>query len=257
MSQVYANSINVSETKLHLDLYKRKIKNADGDAIRGIIDLVDDFEQEKINKDLVTKCAFPDICQTPYKDAVNHLFALGIVKGYDDDTFRPYNNITRSEFLKMALLAGVEKDPENGIYDNKNMPNFIDEEELKKAEWAWGYINYADNNNIINGYDTGEFKPLNNILRKQAIKILSKIYCNAQKDCQAALDDEGCKDTPPFDDIKKGDWSCNYIDFAYRHYFLEDLIYYSKYILPDTELTRGEMAQLAWNLYDRLNAEKN
>lgn len=50
--------------------------------------------------------------QTSYKDvpithwaynAINNLSSLGVVKGYEDGTFKPNNNITRVEFVVMTL----------------------------------------------------------------------------------------------------------------------------------------------------------
>ena len=50
LSRTYADFINISESKLHLDLYQRRVDNAYGpDAIRRIIGYVDDFENEKVN----------------------------------------------------------------------------------------------------------------------------------------------------------------------------------------------------------------
>ena len=48
--------------------------------------------------------AFSDVPTTAsYEKAVSALSQLGIIKGYDDGTFKPDNDVTRAEFTAMLM----------------------------------------------------------------------------------------------------------------------------------------------------------
>lgn len=59
-----------------------------------------------------TFAQFDDIDQSTMDwagDAINTLFDMGVINGYDDGSFRPDGNVTRAEFAKMLTLAfGLE-----------------------------------------------------------------------------------------------------------------------------------------------------
>src|SRR5207253_2809292 len=49
---------------------------------------------------------FTDVHSTDYfYQAVVYLYCRGIISGYSDHTFRPYNNATRGQLSKIAVLA--------------------------------------------------------------------------------------------------------------------------------------------------------
>lgn len=48
---------------------------------------------------------FKDISTSPYKDAINSLLQKWIINWYSDWTFRPKNNITRAELVKIFFEA--------------------------------------------------------------------------------------------------------------------------------------------------------
>lgn len=166
----------------------------------------------------VKKCEFPDIPKNvEYKKAVLELCRLGIVKGYDDETFKPDQKVTRVEFLKMVLRAkakakgyedgeyecitevdGEQKDcsskvAQNYINAGMDFPQhkicdelFTDETAIRDARWAWPYINYAVKTRIMVGYPKGHFGPDKDIRRDEAIKILVNtiIVDEELKDCE-------------------------------------------------------------------------
>ena len=63
---------------------------------------------------------FDDLDEADWaKEAVISLVKRGIVSGYDDGSFRPLKNITREEFIKMAVSAlGIELNAENCGFDD-------------------------------------------------------------------------------------------------------------------------------------------
>src|SRR5919204_6058718 len=55
-----------------------------------------------------TSCpmSFSDVLPTDYfYQAVAYLYCHGVIGGYADGTFRPYNSTTRGQFSKMLVLA--------------------------------------------------------------------------------------------------------------------------------------------------------
>ncbi|MDR0862688.1 MAG: S-layer homology domain-containing protein [Oscillospiraceae bacterium] len=99
-----------------------------------------------------------------YAQAVNYLAKLGILKGYEDGTFKPEQQITRAEF---AAIASRFDDVQQGIANV-----FTD---LDDGHWAYSYIMSAYAKGWISGYPGDEFKPNNAITRAEVVKIVNKM----------------------------------------------------------------------------------
>lgn len=89
-----------------------------------------------------------------------------ITDGYDDGTFRPGENITRAEAVKM-LLEGAEIDLEE-IEENP----FSD---VEMEEWYAPYVLMAYNLGIVSGYEDGRFGINDPITRGQVTKIIVEL----------------------------------------------------------------------------------
>ena len=90
---------------------------------------------------------------------------LGIVKGYEDDTFKPNNNVTRAEALKIILVAA-------GVDDFDSVtPNFSDVDTVN--DWFAKYSAYAKSSGLVGGYSDGSFKGNQTITRAEVCKLLS------------------------------------------------------------------------------------
>ena len=77
--------------------------------------------------------------------AFNH-----IVDGYDDHTFRPYNNVTRGQLCKITVMgAGWTR-------INPSRPTFND---VPTNHPFYDYIETAACHHIIDGYANGSFLP--------------------------------------------------------------------------------------------------
>jgi hypothetical protein len=106
---------------------------------------------------------FTDVSEN---EAVDFLVAQGIIKGYEDGTFRPYNEITRAEFTAMLCRAMKE---ENAAKALAGQSEFSD---VKSSNWASGYIQWAKDNGIINGVGAGKFDPQGNVTYEQTVKMI-------------------------------------------------------------------------------------
>ena len=115
----------------------------------------------------------PDYFYTP----VGFLACQGVISGYADGTFRPYNNTTRSQMVKITVLGlGVSTyTPPSGQYTFADVP---------PAFPFYGVIETAAHNTIISGYTCGGpgepcdgnnrpyFRPYANVTRGQLAKLV-------------------------------------------------------------------------------------
>lgn len=92
---------------------------------------------------------------------------LDIVSGYDDDTFRPNNNVTRAEAVKIILVAG-------GITEfSSKTPNFSDVN--ISSDWFAKYTAYAKSSGLVGGYSDGTFRGNQSITRAEVCKIVVEL----------------------------------------------------------------------------------
>jgi len=142
------------------------------------------------------------------------LNTLGILSGDGDGTLRPYDNITRAEFAKLAVCV---LDKQGETVSTSGASSYKD---VAPDHWAVKYINYVSKNGIILGYPDGSFHPEENISFAQAVTVTLRM-----------LGYTG-------DDI--GDfWPDNYIQKA-QALGLTDSLDYGY----DTPITRGDCAIL-------------
>ena len=99
-----------------------------------------------------------------YADAVNLLSNLGIIKGYEDGTFKPDNTVTRAEAATLIVrMLALDDEVEAGD------TNFTD---VAADNWASGYVNVAYANGIINGMGDGTFNPNGEVTYGQIVKMI-------------------------------------------------------------------------------------
>jgi hypothetical protein len=116
-----------------------------------------------------TAFAANDVTGTKYAAAVSRLNALSILKGYEDGSFKPNNNITRAEFAAVAVRAlGLEAAAKGTIGGTK----FAD---VPATHWAAGYINVAVGYGVIKGYPDNTFKPEAPVTNAEAIAMLVRV----------------------------------------------------------------------------------
>ncbi len=97
---------------------------------------------------------------------VNQLNEKGIINGYEDGTFKPYNKVTRAELVTMVMKTFEQK-----LTANKKF-NFFDSRLI--PQWANEYIAAGIETGIIKGYTDNTFKPLNKIKRSEVFAIIAR-----------------------------------------------------------------------------------
>ncbi len=106
---------------------------------------------------------FSDVKNQWYSNAVKTMAGLGVIRGYTDGTFQPSREITRAEFVTMAVACDTV---------SEFVPSFPD---VKTGSWAAPYIATAAARGWISGYPDGKFHPDDKITRAQAVTILNNM----------------------------------------------------------------------------------
>jgi hypothetical protein len=160
-----------------------------------------------------------------YADAINYLVAEGIIKGYDDNTFRPDVKVNRVEALKF-ILESIGADIAEG------QPPFED----AKDGWFVDYLYTAYQKEIVNGNPDGTFKPGNNVNKAEFFKIL---FNGMGVDVNPNITES------PYSDVPVDAWFAPYLAYAKDIGVLDaDL----DKVGPDLPMTRGEVAGAMYRL---------
>ncbi len=105
---------------------------------------------------------FEDV-EGDYEDAINALVALGVVRGYEDGTFRPENILTRAELAVLLVEAlgygGLVAGSKSNFSDTQN-------------HWSNGYVGIAAGTGLVLGYPDGTFKPDQPLTYDEAITMI-------------------------------------------------------------------------------------
>jgi hypothetical protein len=183
---------------------------------------------------------FTDVPRTHrYAAAINALADAKVIGGYADGTFRPQNPVLRAQFAKMAVLSlGLN------VSEGAVPCNFRDVPKPKNDLYPDDYVAVAAQNRLIQGYSDGNFKPFVDVTRAQLLTIVVR---SAERFKPAALR------TPPVawrGVLPAGD-ATHGKNIAKAEY--NGLL--SGINLGDFRITapatRGEIAQILWNLRNR------
>src|SRR5262249_36143105 len=112
-----------------------------------------------------TPCPLPftDVFPTDYYYVpVQYLYCHGVVSGYCDNTFRPFNNTTRGQMVKIVVLGFGVPLVTPGAQTFSDVP---------PSQPFYLFVETAAAHNIVSGYSDGTFRPQNNVTRGQLSKI--------------------------------------------------------------------------------------
>jgi S-layer homology domain len=167
---------------------------------------------------------FRDVTLSDYfYDTVLDLHDAGAVSGYADNTFRPYDTTTRSQFVKMVVLA-----LHFPLYSGSEQ-HFTD---VPRDHPFYVYVETSLAEGLVSGYDNGTFMPYNNVTRGQ----VAKVTVNA-----AGFDDVST-DTATFSDVPVGSAFYNYVETAYANGILNG--YTDGTFQPGAQATRGQASKI-------------
>ena len=151
--------------------------------------------------------SFSDVSQDFHLyQSINWLEKQGVVVGYSDGTFRPENDVTRAEFLKMLYeTTGMEN-------HNPTLP-FPD---VPLDIWYTKYIKEAYKTGIVVGYDDGNFRPDNPINFSEALKIVTMAFFDTEALYGDGIEYNTCHgiSLDNYPSIDTSEWYWQYIHIA-------------------------------------------
>lgn len=159
--------------------------------------------------------------------SVSNLYEKGIIKGFDDGTFKPEKSVSRAEALKMLSL-GLNLKIRT---ENFNEKNFTD---VTKDDWFKEYVDIATSNELVKGFDDGTFKPNSPITFAEILKISLKAKNKNTENVENTLS------------LDQNLWYINFANFAYSNNYF-DLKGRSLDFL-NKEISRAETAELIYRI---------
>ncbi|MCL6457961.1 MAG: S-layer homology domain-containing protein [Gorillibacterium sp.] len=169
------------------------------------------------------------------QEAIAALSDYGIVSGSSDGSFHPLANITRAEFVQLAVVSlGLDM-------QQQVAPTFSD---VLPDAWYYDVVETAVHYGLINGYTdeaaVGQFRPNNSITRAEIAAILAHSFDSDNTDKGATS-----KETT-FQDVSDNYWAREAILKLYRNQMIQgkDVQHFA----PDDSATRAEVSQIVHKL---------
>ena len=153
---------------------------------------------------------------------------FGYVNGMGNGKYEPYGTTTRAQFAKiLAEALGYDA----SAYTTSAFPD------VSEDHWAMAAIAFCADQEIILGYDTGNFEPSKTITRQEAALML-----------QRAFDLVGTESTQYPDDAKIAGWAEDGV-YAVKHAGLMKGDADTGNFRPNSTLNRAEMATILMNAH--------
>ena len=182
--------------------------------------------------------SFSDISNVKGREYIQKFVDKGYIKGYEDNTFRPNNTITRAEIAQILSSFNINLKFEDVNFKDSN-------------GWFSNAIKKATENGFLSGYTDGTFKPNNKITRFEMIKITSMLVRNSNYD----------KVQLPYTDINNiPSWVLNDVNNLYASNIIE--MYPNNLINGNEYITRAEAVTmlskaLEYNGWDMAKTTQN
>jgi len=109
---------------------------------------------------------FSDHIGHKWENGIEFVYNRGIVQGYPDGTFRPDNTLNRAELLKVIVVSSYSESAYNS-YEGDACFDDID-----GSQWYTKYVCFGKAQGIVQGYDDGTFRPENEVIFVEALKIM-------------------------------------------------------------------------------------
>jgi len=112
---------------------------------------------------------YRDISTHWARNEIVRLSQKGVVKGFQDFTFRPSQTVTRAEFATMLIQSMREKGIQVGSYTGSS--KFKD---LTKRHWAYNNMMLAHRMGILQGYPNSTIKPNSPLTRAEMAVMVAR-----------------------------------------------------------------------------------
>lgn len=106
---------------------------------------------------------FKDLTKNWYREAIQYVYDNNLMNGTSSTEFEPTGNMTRGMFVTvLGRLCGAKEVETNKFSD------------VKSGQWYSGYVGWAVNAGVTNGFEDGTFMPDENISRQDAATMLAR-----------------------------------------------------------------------------------
>lgn len=197
----------------------------------------------------------PALAKTVYYDTYGHWaekdieFAsntIKVFKGYGDLTFRPDNNITRSEFITILSKTAYKQNKMNEVYTSSMTSDYMSNE-----HWSYTYVismyEYLNNNmdySFTDIFKGSSFDPEKPITREEASALIAAF-------CKISI----YNNPIPFADVEKDDQFYEEIKLLYNLGIITG--YDDNMFHGSQNITRAESAALIKRVYNDINTSNN
>ncbi len=118
----------------------------------------------------IPKASFNDTAQDIYRDEIEQVIALGFIAGFKDNTFRPQDPLTREQLVSMVIGAlNTVSDLQIQTPDVATSQSYPD---VARDRWSAAKIQWAQENQIVKGYEDGSFRPEQPVTRAELMAVL-------------------------------------------------------------------------------------
>ncbi len=225
---------NIKQEKQELKEEESNLQNIDINE-ENLISTLDKISQESTNNtqnsSFLNLNNFKDIeSDYKFKKELDYFVEKKIIFWYEDNTFKPKNNLSRIEMLKILLLS-FDKKP---VLDKKSL--FFD---VETKSWQNTYINAWVDLWFISK-DNNKFFPNREVSRIEFLKMLLQIsWLNI---------DLSDKEDINLKDVSINDWSYKYVKYAYYNNLFKITDWY---FYPDFKVSREDMINIVYKILNR------
>ncbi len=177
--------------------------------------------------------SFPDVSTTHiYREQIETLADMGIVKGNPDGTFNPGGTINRAELLTL-LYRAAGKTPAT--------PTKSCFKDVNTDAWFSAVVCDSAKNGYVGGYPDGYFRPGNAVNRVESLKMIHTVLGLAV--------DASASTTPlkTYSDVSLTAWYTPYMASAFAHKVLPVSGQTGTLFMPEAALSRAEAAAYIFN----------
>ncbi len=186
---------------------------------------------------------YPDVpVNHKHHEAIAFMSTRETVKGYPNGEFHPDGLINRAEAVKVLIKSkypAVVIDQSLKWHQQANH-SYIIFPDVPIWEWFGKYVEMSYQNNIVQGYPDGQFRPGNNINFAEALKVILESYKvdfsqNSYQPNKLLY-------------VHQGEWFEKYFTYAQD----KNLINRNKFYHPGQLITRGEFVEIIYRLEEVL-----
>ena len=113
---------------------------------------------------------FKDVSKDhPYKEAIDWAYSTGVIKGYEDGTFKPDQVISRQE---LAVMLDRYTKIIAKIHMPMMHPKLVFKDDKKINKFARESVSYLQQAGAIGGRDNGRFDPQDHVTRAECAKMI-------------------------------------------------------------------------------------